>query len=122
MALVALPMLIVYALAPRLVLRLAFGEETVQAAGALLVLGVAMTLLAGGYLCVQYMLALRRVTFLYALAAAAAAEVVAAGRRGPEQHRGLRRRGARAAGGAPPSPCSRSAFPAPRRAWRCGRA
>ena len=35
-----------------------------------------MTLLAAGYLCVQYMLALRRVTFLYALAAAAAAEVV----------------------------------------------
>ncbi len=74
--LVALPMLAAYALAPRLVLRLAFGEETVPAAGALLVLGIAMTLLAAGYLCVQYMLALRRVTFLYALAAAAAAEVV----------------------------------------------
>jgi len=75
-ALVALPMLTAYALAPRLVLRLAFGEETVPAAGALLVLGVAMTLLAAGYLCVQYMLALRRVTFLYALGVAAAAEVV----------------------------------------------
>ena len=75
-ALVAVPMLIAYGLAPRLVLRLAFGEETVQASGALLLLGVAMTLLAAGYLCVQYMLALRRVTFLYALAAAAAAEVV----------------------------------------------
>ncbi|MGH2948570.1 MAG: glycosyltransferase [Solirubrobacteraceae bacterium] len=72
---VALPMLVAYAAAPRLVLRLAFGEETVPAAGALLVLGVAMTLLAAGYLCVQYMLALRRVTFLYALAAAATAEV-----------------------------------------------
>jgi O-antigen/teichoic acid export membrane protein len=75
-ALVALPMLTAYAVAPRLVLRLAFGEETVPAAGALLLLGVAMTLLAAGYLCVQYMLALRRVTFLYALAAAASAEVV----------------------------------------------
>jgi glycosyltransferase involved in cell wall biosynthesis/O-antigen/teichoic acid export membrane protein len=73
--LVALPMLAAYAIAPRLVLRLAFGEETVVASGALLVLGVAMTLLAAGYLCVQYMLALRRVTFLYALAAAAAAEI-----------------------------------------------
>ena len=58
-AVVAVPMLIVYAVAPSLVLRLAFGEETVQAAGALLVLGFAMTLLAAGYLCVQYMLALR---------------------------------------------------------------
>jgi hypothetical protein len=58
------------------VLRLAFGEETVPAAGALFVLGVAMTLLAAGYLCVQYMLALREVRFLFALAAAAAAEIV----------------------------------------------
>ena len=67
---------IVYAVAPALVLRLAFGEETVPAAGALLVLGVAMTLLAAGYLCVQYMLALREVRFLFALGVAAAAEVV----------------------------------------------
>jgi glycosyltransferase involved in cell wall biosynthesis/O-antigen/teichoic acid export membrane protein len=74
-ALVALPMLAAYALAPRLVLRLAFGEETVAASGALLALGLAMTLLAAGYLCVQYMLALRRVRFLYALAAVAGAEI-----------------------------------------------
>ena len=69
-------MLVVYAVAPALVLRLAFGEETVLAADALLVLGVAMTLLAAGYLCVQYMLALREVRFLFALGAAAAAEIV----------------------------------------------
>jgi hypothetical protein len=62
--------------APALVLRLAFGEETVGAAGALPVLGLAMTLLAAGYLSVQYMLALGRMTFLYALGAVAAAEVV----------------------------------------------
>ena len=74
-ALVAVPMLAAYALAPRLVLRLAFGEETVVASGALLTLGLAMTLLAAGYLCVQYMLALRRVTFLYVLAAVAGAEI-----------------------------------------------
>jgi glycosyltransferase involved in cell wall biosynthesis/O-antigen/teichoic acid export membrane protein len=73
---VAVPMLLVYAVAPTLVLRLAFGEETVPAAGTLLVLGVAMTLLAAGYLCVQYMLALREVRFLIALGVAAAAEVV----------------------------------------------
>jgi hypothetical protein len=68
-------MLLVYGLAPALVLRLAFGPETVPAADALLVLGVAMTLLAAGYLCVQYMLALREVRFLIALGVAAAAEI-----------------------------------------------
>jgi glycosyltransferase involved in cell wall biosynthesis/O-antigen/teichoic acid export membrane protein len=73
---VAVPMLAIYALAPRTVLRLAFGEETVQASGALLVLGLAMTLLAIGYLCVQYMLALGRTSFLIALAIVAVAEVV----------------------------------------------
>ena len=75
-ALVALPMLLAYAVAPELVLRLAFGEETVVAAGALFTLGLAMTLLAAGYLCVQYMLALNRVSFLYALGAVAGAEIV----------------------------------------------
>jgi glycosyltransferase involved in cell wall biosynthesis/O-antigen/teichoic acid export membrane protein len=74
-AAVALPMLAVYAIAPSLVLRLAFGEETVPAAGALLVLGFAMTLLAAGYLCVQYMLALREMRFLVALGIAAVAEI-----------------------------------------------
>ena len=74
-AVVAVPMLVVYAVAPSLVLRLAFGEETVQASGALLVLGFAMTLLAAGYLCVQYMLALREMRFLIALGVAAAAEI-----------------------------------------------
>ena len=74
-AAVAVPMLIVYAVAPKLLLRLAFGEETVPAAGALFVLGVAMTLLAAGYLCVQYMLALREIRFLFALGVAAVAEV-----------------------------------------------
>jgi hypothetical protein len=75
-AVVAVPMLLVYLAAPSLVLRLAFGQETVRASGALFVLGVAMTLLASGYLCVQYMLALREVRFLVALGVAAVAEVV----------------------------------------------
>ena len=74
-AAVAVPMLLVYAVAPKLLLRLAFGEETVPAAGALFVLGVAMTLLAAGYLCVQYMLALREIRFLFALGIVAVAEV-----------------------------------------------
>jgi glycosyltransferase involved in cell wall biosynthesis/O-antigen/teichoic acid export membrane protein len=76
---VAVPMLIVYALAPGTVLRLAFGPETVRAQDALLVLGVAMTLLAIGYLAVQYMLALGRVAFLPALAVVAALEVALLG-------------------------------------------
>ena len=74
-AVIAVPMLVVYAVAPSLVLRLAFGEETVPAAGALFVLGVAMTLLAAGYLCVQYMLALREMRFLVALGIVAVAEI-----------------------------------------------
>ena len=68
---VAVPMLIVYGLFPSTVLRLAFGAETVVAADALFVLGCAMTLLAVGYLGVQYMLALGRVAFLPALAVVA---------------------------------------------------
>jgi hypothetical protein len=76
---VAVPMLTVYALAPETVLRLAFGPETVVAADALFVLGCAMTLLAIGYLGVQYMLALGRVAFLPALAAVALTEVLLLG-------------------------------------------
>ena len=76
------PMLLVYAIAPEPVLRLAFGEDTVVAADALFVLGLAMTLLAVCYLCVQYMLALGRLAFLLALAVVAGAEIVAARRAG----------------------------------------
>jgi O-antigen/teichoic acid export membrane protein len=72
---VAVPMLGVYALVPGTVLRLAFGPETVRAQGALLVLGFAMTLLAVGYLAVQYMLALGRLAFLPALALVAGLEI-----------------------------------------------
>lgn len=78
-AAVAVPMLLVYALAPATVLRLAFGPETVVAADALFVLGCAMTLLAIGYLGVQYMLALGRVAFLPALAFVALAEIALLG-------------------------------------------
>lgn len=81
---VAVPMLIVYAVAPATVLRLAFGPETVVAADALFVLGCAMTLLAVGYLAVQYMLALGRVSFLPALAAVAVAEIALLGGLGIE--------------------------------------
>jgi O-antigen/teichoic acid export membrane protein len=76
---VAVPMLIVYALIPETVLRLAFGPETVVASDALFVLGIAMTLLAVGYLGVQYMLALGRVAFLPALGIVAIAEIALLG-------------------------------------------
>jgi len=56
----------------------------VVAADALFVLGCAMTLLAVGYLGVQYMLALGRVSFLPALAAVALAEIALLGGLGIE--------------------------------------
>jgi O-antigen/teichoic acid export membrane protein len=76
---VAVPMLLVYAVAPETVLRLAFGEDTVQAANALFVLACAMSLLAVSYLGVQYMLGLGRRAFLWALGAVAATEVALLG-------------------------------------------
>jgi len=76
LAVVAAPSLAVFALVPELVLRTAFGPETVDAAGALPVLGLAMTLLAVAYLTVQYMVALGEMRFLWVLAVVAVAEVV----------------------------------------------
>ena len=97
-AAVAVPMLVVYALMPETVLRLAFGPETVVAADALLVLGLAMTLLAVAYLGVQYMLALGRVAFLPALGVVAVAEIALLGAIGTDSLLGLRRDRARPAG------------------------
>ena len=74
LAAVSVPALLIFALVPNLLLRLAFGEEFTPAAGALIVLGAAMTLLAVAYLAVQYMLALRRSAFLWLLGLVALAE------------------------------------------------
>jgi O-antigen/teichoic acid export membrane protein len=68
------PSLIIFTVAPETLLRVAFGEEFVSAADALPILGLAMTLLAVSTLAVQYMLALHRTAFLWALAVAAIAE------------------------------------------------
>ncbi|MEA2286167.1 MAG: hypothetical protein QOJ21_2210 [Solirubrobacteraceae bacterium] len=76
LAAVAAPALLVFAAAPELLMRLAFGPDLTQASGALLLLGSAMTLLAVAYLTVQYMLALHQMHFLWALAAIALAEPV----------------------------------------------
>jgi O-antigen/teichoic acid export membrane protein len=73
---VAAPALLVFAAAPDLLLRLAFGPDLTLASDALIFLGAAMTLLAIAYLTVQYMLALHQTRFLWVLAAIALAEPV----------------------------------------------
>jgi O-antigen/teichoic acid export membrane protein len=73
-AVVATPALLVFAVAPKLLLRVAFGPDLTLAADALLPLGAAMTLLAVAYLTVQYMLALGETRFLWVLGAIALAE------------------------------------------------
>jgi len=72
--LIALPALVVFAVAPRLILSVAFGERYTNAAGALVVLGAAMTFLAVSYLTVQYLVALGRRGFLPVLGVVALAE------------------------------------------------
>jgi len=73
---VAAPALLIFAVAPRLLLRLAFGPDLTLAAGALMFLGAAMTLLAVAYLTVQYMVALGERRFLWVLAVVALCEPV----------------------------------------------
>jgi len=74
LALISVPALVLFAAAPALLLRVAFGEEFTSASGVLFLLGGAMTLLAVAYLAVQYMLALRQTTFLWLLGVVAVAE------------------------------------------------
>jgi O-antigen/teichoic acid export membrane protein len=71
---VALPALVIYAVAPGLVLRTAFGPDYETGAAILPRLGVAYALLAVTYLSVQYRLGLHARGFLPALAVAAIAE------------------------------------------------
>jgi glycosyltransferase involved in cell wall biosynthesis/O-antigen/teichoic acid export membrane protein len=72
----ALPMLAVFGFAARPVLGFVYGDELAGAAGALPLLGLAMTLLACAYLAVQYLLALGRTSFLWLLGVAAVVEPV----------------------------------------------
>ncbi|HEX7299966.1 MAG TPA: oligosaccharide flippase family protein [Solirubrobacteraceae bacterium] len=71
---VAAPALVVFALVPDLLLRVAFGPDLTQASDALLLLGAAMVLLAVAYLTVQYMVALHETRFLWVLGLVALAE------------------------------------------------
>jgi O-antigen/teichoic acid export membrane protein len=74
-ALVAVPMVAVYAVAGHELLAAVFGEDLTAASSALPLLGLAMSLLAWGYLSVQYLLALGRANFVLLLALAAVVEV-----------------------------------------------
>jgi O-antigen/teichoic acid export membrane protein len=71
---VSLPAVLLYVVAAKPVLTAVFGKTYVSGAGALPVLAIAMSLLACAYLSVQYLLALERANFLWALAVAAVAE------------------------------------------------
>lgn len=71
---VAAPVLLLFALVPTLLLKLALGPEFTRAAGALPLLALAMSLLALVNLGVQYMLALFQYRFLLLLAVVTAVE------------------------------------------------
>jgi O-antigen/teichoic acid export membrane protein len=75
-AVCAVPVLLIFAFAPTLLLRLAFGAKRATAADSLFVLGAAFTVLAATYLAIQYLLALKRTWFLVAVAAVAIAEPI----------------------------------------------
>ena len=75
-AVLGVPMVLVYTVAGEPLLRIVFGDDLAEASGALPLLGLAMTLLACTYLSVQYLLGLHRARFIVTLAAAAVAEVV----------------------------------------------
>ena len=72
----SIPVLLIFGVEPRLLLRLAFGPKRLQASSSLFVLGVAFTVLAATYLAIQYMLALKRTWFLVAVGLVAVAEPV----------------------------------------------
>jgi O-antigen/teichoic acid export membrane protein len=72
----AIPCLLIYGLVPRLLIRAAFGSNRLLAVDSLFILGLAFTLLAGTYLAVQYMLALKRTRFLLPLGAVAVIEPI----------------------------------------------
>ncbi len=72
----AVPVLLIFAFASEPLIKIAFGAGRASAHDALLPLGAAFTVLAGTYLAIQYMLALKRTRFLVVVAAVAIAEPV----------------------------------------------
>jgi O-antigen/teichoic acid export membrane protein len=75
-AVCAIPVLLIFAFASHLLIKSVFGASKTSAAGSLLFLGLAFTVLACTYLAIQYMLALRRTWFLVLLGAVAVAEPI----------------------------------------------
>ncbi len=76
-AVCAIPCILIFAVAAHPLLAAVFGKDKAIASDALLPLGAAFTVLAGTYLAVQYMLALRRgAWFLIALGIVAAIEPI----------------------------------------------
>jgi glycosyltransferase involved in cell wall biosynthesis/O-antigen/teichoic acid export membrane protein len=74
LAAIATPALLIFALIPHFLMKVAFGPDLTLAADALPVLGVAMTLLAVAYLTVQYMVALGELKFVWVLGVVAIIE------------------------------------------------
>jgi len=72
----AIPVLLIFAVEPHLLLKLAFGAKRATASDSLLPLGAAFTVLAATYLAIQYMLALRHAWFLIVVGAVAVAEPI----------------------------------------------
>jgi O-antigen/teichoic acid export membrane protein len=75
-AVCAVPVLLIYAFASHLLIKLAFGADHTRASGSLFVLGLAFTALACTYLAIQYLLAQRRTWFLAVLGLVAIAEPI----------------------------------------------
>ena len=75
-AVCAVPVLLIFAFASHLLIKLAFGADHTRASGSLFVLGLAFTALACTYLAIQYLLAQRRTWFLLVLALVAIAEPI----------------------------------------------
>jgi O-antigen/teichoic acid export membrane protein len=72
----AVPCMLIFAFGAHPLLAAVFGKKKAIASGSLLPLGAAFTVLAGTYLAVQYMLALKRFWFLPAIGVVAAIEPV----------------------------------------------
>jgi O-antigen/teichoic acid export membrane protein len=75
-ALVAVPMIVLYAFFGKQVMAAVFGDDLTAASSVLPFLALAMALLACAYLAVQYLIALERANFLPVLGLAAAAELI----------------------------------------------
>ncbi|MGH2913920.1 MAG: hypothetical protein ACRDMX_02920 [Solirubrobacteraceae bacterium] len=75
-AVCSIPVLLIYAFGSHILIRAAFGAGKTSAAGSLIVLGLAFTVLACTYLAIQYLLALRRTWFLVPVAIVAIAEPI----------------------------------------------